>query len=430
VFLTPNHLWNFIRRGDNRKLAFNFANYGFYQGVNYLIPLVTIPYIVRIIGVSYFGVLSFAQAVIYYLMIVVEYGFSYTGVQLIAQNKSPQKQSEAISAIFLIQFGIALIGLLSLGIGLIIFQDIRNYRLVYLFTFLTIPAQILQAIWFYIGAEEMQFLNLINLTSRLLYIISIFILVKQQTHYVLIPLINAGAMLVAGIVSLSFIVRKFKIRFQLVSLQIIIMYLKDGWHLFVSIFSMNFYRNTNVLILGLVADNSAVGIYSAGEKLVKALQSIFTPLTQTLYPYISRVTVTEPGKSLRSIKILMKYMVILTSVLTAFVIYYSKPITHLLFGAEFVLTSKIVKITSGMLIIGMVNYILGILFMTNFGMKAQFSHAVVFTGIVNLFVCSALSKLMGAVGAAIAFTSAEVILSILLISFIFNHRQQWIQKIN
>jgi len=123
-------------------------------------------------------------------------------------------------------------------------------------------------------------------------------------------------------------------------------------------------------------------------------------------------------------------MVILTSVLTAVVIYYSKPITHLLFGAEFVLTSKIVKITSGMLVIGMVNYILGILFMTNFGMKAQFSHAVVFTGIVNLFLCSALSKLMGAVGAAIAFTSAEVILSVLLISFIFNHRQQWIQKIN
>ena len=426
MFLTSNHLWNFIRRGDNRKLAFNFANYGFYQMVNYVFPLLTIPYIVRIIGVSYFGVLSFAQAVIYYLTVVVEYGFSFTGVQLIAQNKNPQKQSEALSAIFMIQFGIALLGLLGLLIGLGIFQDMRAYRLVYLFTFLAIPAQILQAIWFYIGAEEMHFLNIINLISRILYITSIFVLVKQQTHFVIIPLLNAGAMMISGIVSLMFIIGKFKIKFYFVRLPVLILYLKDGWHLFLSNFSMNMYRNTNVLILGLVADKSAVGIYSAGEKLVKALQSIFTPLTQTLYPYISRMTVTEPGRSRRSIKILMKYMIVLTGIVTALIFYFSKPITHLLFGTEFILTSNIVKITCGIIVIGMVNYILGILFMTNFNMKAQFSCAVVITGIVNLFFCSVLSKLMGAVGAAIAFTSAEIILSILLISFIFNHRLQWI----
>lgn len=418
--------WSFFRNKDTRKLAFNFANYGVFQTINYLIPLITLPYIIRVIGVNYFGVLSFAQAVIYYLSTIVEYGFTITGVQLIAQYKNDrQKQSEIISAIFTIQTGFMLIGLLCLIIASGCFHEVQEYYWVYLFSFLILPAQILQALWFYIGAEEMHFLNFVNLVGRTLYTVSIFIFVRQETDYVLVPLLNGLAMLIAGIISIVFILKKFRVRLHLVGITNIRAYLQTGWHLFISNLAINLYRNSNVLILGLVANKEAVGIYSAGEKLIKALQSIFAPLTQTVFPYISRLRVNFPAKSIKSIGILLKYMIILTGIVTILVIAFSKPLTILFLGTEMQVANAIVKIGAVVIIFGVINYILGIIFMTNFDLKRQFSQAVFITGIVNLILCTLLSLKFEAIGTAIAFSFAEVLLCVLLILFIQSNRNKW-----
>lgn len=416
----------FFAKKEARKIALNFANFGIYQIINYLIPLITIPYIIRVVGIDNFGIISFAQAVIYFLLILVEYGFSITGVQMIAQNKNDsQKQSEIISTIFIIQTVFMLISLLLLVIASICVQEVKSYYLVFMFSFLILPAFILQALWFYIGNEEMQFLNIINFISRTIYTILIFIFIRQSNDFILVPLLNSGAMLLAGIVGLSFIMNRFDVKFHMVKIETIKQYLRDGWHLFISNVAMNLYRNSNIIILGFVANKEIVGIYSAGEKLIKALQSVFTPLTQTLYPYLSRQKLTAPGKSVRSVKILVKYMVAMTGIITFLVIIFAVPVTKLFVGVKFQVVSTVVKIGSTVIIFGTINYILGIIFMTNFNMKRQFSQAVFITGIVNLIICLTLSSYFNAIGTAIAFSFSEILLCILLLLFIQSNREKW-----
>jgi len=409
-------------------LAFNFTNFGVFQVINYIIPLVVIPYIVRVIGVEKFGIISFAQAICYYLLIVVEYGFTITGVQLIAQNRHNQaKQSEIFSSIIIIQILLMILGLALIGLGALLFQEVRQYFLIYLFSYLLIPGQIMVALWFFIGVEEMQYLNYVNLIARLSYIALVFLLVHHESDYPRIPLLNGISYILGGIFSLGFIFRKFKIRLQLVGIDKLWFYLKDGWHLFVSNFAINLYRNSNVVLLGLVASKEVVGIYSAGEKVIKVFQSVFTPITQTLFPYFSRIKTSHPERSLRSIKLLLRVMSLFAGTITVLLMLGAKPLTILILGKSFLSAQAIIKITAAVVTLGVLNYILGIIFMTNYGLKREFSRSVLLTGVFNLFICLGLSYFCQAIGAAIAFTAAEFFLFTLLVYFILRNKSKWMQ---
>ena len=72
---------------ERNALLFNFTNYGIYSLSLYIVPLITLPYIIRVVGLEKFGILSLALAVSNYLRVVSDYGWSTLGVQYIAKNQ-------------------------------------------------------------------------------------------------------------------------------------------------------------------------------------------------------------------------------------------------------------------------------------------------------------------------------------------------------
>ncbi|MBU1662959.1 MAG: oligosaccharide flippase family protein, partial [Chloroflexi bacterium] len=234
----------------------------------------------------------------------------------------------------------------------------------------------------------------------------------------------------AGLASLGFMYRKFNIRYQFPSFTKLKAYLYEGWPLFASTFGMNLYRNSNVIILGAVSNMEVVGIYSAGEKIVKVMQSIFEPITQTLFPYVSRLRVSDPRKSIRSIKTILKYMVLLGGTVTFLILFLAKPIAKLALGPDLIAAKIVIQIGAFVILFGVINYILGIIFMTNFGLKNEFSKSVLITGIMNLIICYLFALKWNLVGAAIAFTSAEILLCCLLVGFILRRRKNFQTEMN
>lgn len=410
---------------EYRQIAKNFFNFTIFQFSNYLIPLITIPYIIRVVGIEKFGIISLAQAVAYYFRVVVEYGFPISGVQYVAQNQSnPKKLSEIYSNIMFIQFLLMLSGAVLLaGISLII-PDIRGEWFVFFAAYGIVPANILMALWFYIGSEHMKYLNYINFSGRIVYILLIFWLVREQKNYVLVPLLNSGSLFLAGLVSLTIIKTNFKLSFLKPTKRLIRQYLKDGWALFVSNFTINFYRNSNIIILGIFASKEAVGMYSAVEKIIKIIQTIFSPLTRTLYPYISRITVESEQKSVNAISKVLKIMALVSVFVTFILIVFAPWIVKLVIGQWDAQAVTLLRIGSIVVIFGVINYIIGIIFMTNFGLKKQFSKAVVIVGLGNLLICSLLSKYFGALGTVISFTMVEVLLFVFL-SWFTKRNSRW-----
>jgi len=410
---------------DHRLIIKNFFNYGVFQFSNYLIPLITIPYIIRVIGVEKFGIISLAQALAYYFRVVIEYGFPISGVQYVAQNQVDiRKKSEIYSNIIFIQSLLMVLGFLVLiGISFL-FTEVQREWIVYFAAFGIVPANILMALWFYIGNEKMKYLNYINFSGRIIYIVLIFIFIRERSNYILVPVINSGSLILAGLVSVFILKNNFRISFFKPSAGLVKKYLKDGWPLFVSNFAISFYRNSNILILGMFASKEAVGIYSAVEKIIKIIQNVFSPLTNTLYPYISRMHVQSSQRSFAAIAKVIKVMTIISAVITACLIIFAPWVVTLVVGHAVPQANYLLRIGSIVILVGVINYIIGIIFMTNFGLKQEFSKAVVTIGVLNLAVCSLLSKFYGAFGTVIAFTLAEVLLFVLL-TWMIQRKSPW-----
>ena len=95
------------------------------------------------------------------------------------------------------------------------------------------------------------------------------------------------------------------------------------------------------------------------------------------------------------------------------------------FGENFTATALIIKIASPVILFGVINFVIGIIFMTNYGMKKEFSYSVITVGLINIVICSLLSYLFGAIGAGISFFIAEALMLVVMSFFIFKNKRKW-----
>ena len=428
IFLkkTNNKINEIISVSERKRLSVNFANFGLFQLINYVVPVITVPFIVRIIGPEKFGVISIAHALIYYIWIIVDYGYSISGVQLISQAQDDKsKCSQIVKNIFVIQILIQFLCFFALYFGLNLYEPLLKYKPVIFSYFLLIPANILLAAWFYTGIERVKYISVLSFFSRLIYIVLIFSLIRSQDDYILIPIFYSGSMLFGGLISLFIILRKFQLQFGKSITYTIISFLRRDKSIFFSTIFMNLYRNSNILILSFFTNEASVGIYSAGERIIKAIQAAFAPITQAFYPYISRITVVSKTNSRKIIKYMLIFMSLISGSVAALLLIFSGAINDIAFGENFNNTSIIIRITSPVILFGVINYIVGIIFMTNYSLKNEFTYSVTIIGVVNIFICSTLSHFYKEIGSAISFLIAEVLLLIVMIIYINIYKNRW-----
>jgi PST family polysaccharide transporter len=231
--------------------------------------------------------------------------------------------------------------------------------------------------------------------------------------------------MIGGIISIGIIVGKFQLNFGRAVPVSIYSFLKRDRQIYISTLFMNLYRNSNILILSIFVNEVSVGIYSAGEKIIKAVQGAFTPITQAFYPYISRITTTSKSQSQIIIKYTLILVSILTSTITILFIIFSENISHLAFGKEYQAIALIIKIASPAILFGVINFVVGIIFMTNYSMKNEFTYSVIIVGILNIVTCSILSLHYEIIGAAVSFILAEILLLFMMYAFIVKNKEKW-----
>ncbi len=411
---------------ERRKLFQNVTHLFFFQAINCILPLITIPYILRVVGPEKFGILSFGQAVNQFFVMIAEYGFNITGTQRLSQERDSHiRCNEIFSEILFAKLFLLFICLIILVAAFLLFEEVRIYSTVYFLYFMMIPAYILYSNWFFMGMEEMHYLHYPNVISKMCYAALIFIFLKNESDYTDVPLFFGSTLIVGGIIAMAIIRFRFHIRISIPALSSIWRSLSNGWSIFVSTFSISLYRQSNTFILGLVASKEVVGYYSAGEKIIKALQSVFAPVIQAFYPFISRKRKQSGKSSWIAIKVLMKWMGLSAALMSLILFVFAEQLGMLFMGEQFLPSIPVFKIATFVIFLGVMNYILGIIFMTNFQMKDNFAQGVVITGICNIPLCYLLSIRFQEIGAAISFLGAEMLLMVLLLLFIGTKQSVW-----
>lgn len=403
---------------SKRKKQFlnNFINYSLFQASKYIVPFITIPYIIYILGVEKFGIISLAQGVANYIRVGVDYGWNILGVQYIARAADNEdEQGRILSIILAQQLLLSCVGFVLLLIGIVLIPKYSENAWVFMAAFGLIPGNMLLVPWYFVGMQKVKFLNQSFLIARLIYVLAIVLFLKMLNGMIWVPLFNSISLLLAGFINIYIIKYKFGIKFYMPRIGDIKRYFREGWHIFISYFSTNFYRNSNVIILGFFTNNYFIGVYSLAEKVIKVIQGTFMPLSQTLFPYIAKFSVESIDEAIPAIKKVSYFMGAISFITVLFLMIFAPWIILLLLKKNSPDAVYLLRIGSSVIFFGVMNFVIGVLFMTNFGMKKQFSNSVIWTGAIGISLSFILSYIFKAEGAMYSFAFSEIFLFILLL---------------
>jgi O-antigen/teichoic acid export membrane protein len=274
---------------DSKILLENFTSLSLLQVLGYITPFITMPYLSRVIGVEKFGTLAFASSIIAYLQAVTVYGFNYTAVRDVAKNKHDMVRVSSIySNVLVCSFLLMVLSFLIL-ISLICFIPLlKNNALVLLLTFLSVPGSIFSFDWFFQAMERMKYITIISTLSKLLFVVLIFVVIKERDDYIYLPVLTALGYLLAGTISSYIIFKKLHVKFIFPSLNTIWTTLKDGWNMFVSIFLPNLYSNFSTMFLRIQGGETATGLFDAGKRFISIGEQIIDVLSRTFFPFLAR----------------------------------------------------------------------------------------------------------------------------------------------
>lgn len=396
-----------------KRLIENILSLSLLNGINMVIPLVTLPYLIKTIGIASYGAYSIVYAMIQYAILFSSYGFGYSTTQQIAQNRDNiDLITRTFNAVIVARISIAFIICIIMA-GICIYVYSEDYFFMFIFGTGMIIGDILNPTWLYQGMEKMRFMTIINFISKILFTVLIFIFIREPNDLLYVTLLNSAGYTVAGIVSMIFACHFFKIKVFVPYKEDIIFQFKSGWYIFLSTISMTLYRNSNIFILGFFVSESMVGIYSGAEKVIKAIQAITTPISNALFPYVAKSFKTANLKTKLELitKMSLWFGIILILISIAAII--AAPIvTKVLLDSIDEQATKLIITMTPVIFFGGLNYILGIVGLVNLNQQKSFFQYVMLSGIISIAMLLVLVNSLGIYSAAFAMVTTEILLFI------------------
>ncbi len=344
----------------------NFLSLAAVQGVNYLLPLMTLPYLVRVLGVDNFGIFSFATAIVAFFAVITDYGFNFSATREISVNKFNKTEITKIySSVMTLKIILMLLSFLILCIMVFFIPKFNDNLLIYLLCYGVVLGQVLFPVWFFQGMEQMQFITVVNVFSKILSTVCIFIFINDPNDLYLVPVFMSLGAIIGGIYSLRLISKEFGISFKIQSRGELERHLKGGGNLFLTSFLSTLLTSSGILVLGFYASNTVVGIYSAIEKIFRAVVGLFAPITQALYPIscqkLNSGNIVDSRKYLKKIFYIIFLLTLITAVLICFL---SNLIIDFFYGINMLQYVYILQLMMLWLIISVMNNIIGIQYLS------------------------------------------------------------------
>ena len=325
--------------GEKKTLLENFLSLSALQIVSYIIPLISLPYLSRVLGVDKFGLVFFAFAFMAYFIMITDFGFGLSATREIAVNRHNKNNlSNIFSAVTFIKFCLLFVSFIILCIMIFFIPKLHENWLIFLLSFFMVVGNAIYPVWFFQGMERMKYITFLNILAKTIFLVLIFIFVKNENDYIIVPLLNSMGFLVAGIIGMYFAIKELGAKLYLPKWNSIKKQFKYSSEFFISRVSVSAYTNTNTFCLGLIGSNIMVGYYVAAEKIYGAINGLQSPLTQALYPYVAKF------RNIKLYKKIFTVTVLVNTIICIFIFLFAKDIIVIFYGSDMTEAYKILRI--------------------------------------------------------------------------------------
>lgn len=391
------------------RLRHNIAALGIVQISNYILPLITLPYLTRVLGAEAFGKVAFAQVVMTYFVLLVDYGFSWSATRKVsAQRADRDALSRTFAATWVAQWLLVAFAAVVATAVVLSTDRLRPDAGLYAAAFSTVIGTALFPVWFLQGLERLQVVAVLQLLTRTLALLPIFLFIQHPQDAIWALLIQGGAGILAGIFSLYWMQRQSLVTWRIPDWRDILGALREGGALFGSRAAISLYTTLVPLVLGWLAGPVALAYFNLADKLRSAAQSMLSPLSQALFPRMSHLVHTDGHAAYALVQRSAVGVLIVAGAASAVLWFLADWLVLLLGGRDFLPAADVLRWLAPLpLVIGLSN-ILGVQIMLPFGLNRAFNVVLLSAAAASLVLIGPMVSYFQAIGAAQTMLAVEI----------------------
>lgn len=402
----------------NKNLVQNFTSLSILQISNYVFPLITLPYLVRVLGPGKFGLVSFAIAFSGYFLTICDYGFNLTGIRSVSvERNDKEKLSSTFSSIMIIKISLLIISFIVLIVLIDTIKIFESEKLLFILSFGSVIGTVLFPVWYFMGLEKMKTITIIQVAVKIIYTTSIFIFINDQNDYLLYSGLNSGSIIIMGIVALYLILFKLKVKIKFPSFNVLMEKFKESLNIYVSAIAINIYSTSNTFILGLFAPDVVIGYYAAADKIRVAAHGVLAVISQSIFPHSSALFSQSVESGKKFIKKITPIIISIGVVLASSLFIFSKLIVIKFLGVQYENSVMILKILSISLLLNSISYAFGFLTIVSMGYDKLYNRIVVTAAALHLILLLIIVPWYLAAGTASVLVFTELFLMIQYLIF-------------
>ena len=392
---------------------------GVLQVANYLIPFLVLPIISRILGASLFGSVSYAQNIVTYLTLLINYGFEYSATRQISIAREDKAKTDAIFWSVIAAKGMLLI--LSFAILAVLpfcMERVACDPKLYIYTALANIGIVFFPTWYLQGVQQMDKMAWANFFTKLLGAVLVLSLVREASAYRLYPLLMSASSILIGIGAMIYVIRHFGISRPVLSRQTLREVMQAGAPIFLNNVFVALYTTANMTILGMYAADDVIGYFSGAQRLIQALNMVVVmPVSMAVFPEISRRFADSKTEGVRFLKQVLLWAGGAAAVVSLLTFVCAPLMIRIMYGIGFAPSIELLKWLSPIPFLVMIATLLTVQGLYGMGLQRW----APWVGVILAVCCVGLNlwllPLIGVKGVCISWIAAEL-LECLLVSSI------------
>lgn len=388
-------------KSENKNFLINLI----YQVFTFIIPLVTMPYISRILGADNIGINSFTYSIVNYFMLATMLGINNYGVREISKAtvKGKDEVNKTFSEIYAMQFILGSVLTLAYYLGIILFAS--DYKNIFFIQGIFLISTVIDINWLFFGLEKFKTTVTRNIIIKILSLVLIFAFVKNGNDLPIYALILS----ISALISQLYLWLKTRgiIKLKKVKFRDIIKHLKPSFVLFIPVIAYSIYRVMDKTMLGSIVSTTSLGYYENAEKIINVPIALITALGTVMLPHMSKITDDDQAKK----KISETFKLILTFIVPIVIgmLFVSNDFSIVFFGESFEKCGDIIKLLSITVLFTAIANVIRMNYLIPKGKDKIYVTSTILGAVVNLVLNLILIPILDYFGACIGTIAAEFV---------------------